>query len=415
MGQRLSKKVVDAIEPVPSRDVLVWDSELKGFGVRAKSSGTKSFIIQYRNRRGKSRRLTLGQYGRLTAEQARSMAKISLGEVEMGRDPATDLRTKRQAQTLTELCDIYFNDAQAGRVLYRGKPKKASTLSIDRGRINRHIKPILGQLIVEDITQSDIETFMHAIVEGKTAVDERTGPRGRARVTGGPGTAAKAVNLLSAIFAYAVKKQWVSANPCLGIERPIDQKRTRFLSASEYGALGNALYRAQKEGVSPAALVAIRAIALTGCRKSEILGLRANEIDPDGRCLRLSDSKSGPQVRPIGQAAIRCLLDSAIVDPSEFVFASRRGGGHLDNVSKPLARVCRIARLEGVSAHVLRHSFATTAHELGFSELTIAGLLGHAAGSITARYAHHVDHALAAAADQVSNVIQQRLVSETTG
>lgn len=254
MSDKITKKAVDAIKPDPLRDLFMWDGELRGFGVRTKPSGTKTFLIQYRNDRGRTRRYALGQYGRLTVEEARTEAKIRLADVEKGGDPSADRRTARDALTVGSVCDSYFKDAKNGKVLRRGKPKKESTLAIDNGRIERHIRPLLGNMAVDDLTRRDVEKFMHDVMDGKTAVDVRTGPRGRARVTGGPGTAAKAVNLLSAIYTYAINKGLAANNPCHGVERPSDQKRKRFLSPAEYKRLGKAIQEGRGVGINLTAL-----------------------------------------------------------------------------------------------------------------------------------------------------------------
>jgi integrase len=408
MGKKITKKIVDAITPDPTKDVFVWDSELRGFGVRAKPSGVKTFLIQYRNARAQTRRYAIGQFGRLTVDQARAEAKIRLADVEMGRDPSADRRSNREALTVASLCAAYFEDAEKGRVLRRGKPKKQSTLAIDKGRIIRHICPLIGDKAVDELTRHDVTRFMHDVIDGKSAIDEPTGLRGRARVTGGPGTAAKAVNLLSAIYTYAIDKGLVGENPCRGIERPSDQKRKRYLTSDEYQRIGRAITEAEDSGINRMALDAIRALMLTGCRKSEILTLKHGDIDVAGRCLRLGDTKTGAQLRPCGNTALEFLTNITRTD-SEYVFPASRGDGPLVGMTKPLAKICEMAKLDGITAHIFRHSFATTAHELDYSELTIAGLLGHNAGSVTARYAHHVDHALAAAADRVSATIASRM------
>lgn len=128
MNRKITKRVVDAITPDPTRDLFYWDIELRGFGIRAKPSGTKTFIIQYRNERGRTRRYAIGQYGRLTAEEARIEAKKRLGEVEKGGDPSAERRSAVKALTIKELCNTYFDDAVKGKVLRHGKPKKQSTL-----------------------------------------------------------------------------------------------------------------------------------------------------------------------------------------------------------------------------------------------------------------------------------------------
>jgi integrase len=411
----LSERSVGALQPNPERDEWVWDENPRGFGLRVKPSGVKSFLIQYRNVRGHTRRYTIGQFGRMSVEAARKEAKAKLGEVERGGDPSAERKALREARTVIELCDRYFADAEAGKVMHRGKTKKPTTLAIDKGRIERHIKPLLGRRAIEDLTRNDVEGFMHDVMDGKTAVDVKTGPRGRARVTGGPGTANKAIGLLSAMFSYAVRKGWVEHNPCQGIEKPADNKRQRYLTPDEFGRLGIALRSAREIETNTMALDAIEVLALTGCRKGEILNLKAGEINPDGQCLNLADTKTGAQLRPCGQAAMARLSSASAETDRDWVFPAARGDGALVNIAKPLAKLCKSAKLEGITAHVFRHSFATVAHELGYSELTIAGLLGHSAGSITARYAHHVDRALARAADEVSATIRARLDGDEQG
>lgn len=267
MTNKLTKTAVDQLRPTGAQDTFLWCGELRGFGLRVKPSGVKTFLIQYRNAHGHTRRYALGQYGRLTVEQARKQARIKLAEVAQGRDPSAVRKSARQIKTVAELCDAYVLDARAGRVLYRGRPKSPHTLDIDEGRIKRHIKPRLGRRPIDALTRNEVERFMHDVMDGVTAVDVKTGPHGRARVTGGRGAAAKAVSLLSAIYTYAMRKRWVEANPCTGIEKPADHKRHRYLKADEYAKLGLALRTARAKGVNGAALDAIEALALTGCRR----------------------------------------------------------------------------------------------------------------------------------------------------
>jgi hypothetical protein len=87
---KIMKRTVDALRPEPHRDVFAWDSELRGFGVRVKPSGVKTFLIQYRNVEGRTRRLVLGQYGALTPEVARDLARMKLTAVASGEDPSAE-------------------------------------------------------------------------------------------------------------------------------------------------------------------------------------------------------------------------------------------------------------------------------------------------------------------------------------
>jgi hypothetical protein len=136
-----------------------------------------------------------------------------------------------------------MRDAGASRIMTRRREaKKESTLITDRGRIERHIKPLLGRLSVAAVTRDDVESFMHDVAAGKTATRTKTGKkRGLANVRGGRGTASRTVGLLGAIFSYAVRHRIRADNPVRGVTRFADRKRERRLSDDEYKSLGNAI------------------------------------------------------------------------------------------------------------------------------------------------------------------------------
>jgi len=222
--KRIGLREVRALGP----SAEVWDSAVPGFGARRQKGTAVSYVLMYRTREGRQRRFTIGRHGApWTPDTAREEALRLLGEVVRGADPAADKREAREATTVAELCDAYLADAEAGRLLTRrGQSKKASTLAIDRGRIERHFKPLLGGCAVAAVTRNDVERFMHAVAEGKSAARVKTKRRGLARVRGGRGTATRAVGLLGAIFTYAVRRGLRPDNPVHGRD-PLRRRKAR--------------------------------------------------------------------------------------------------------------------------------------------------------------------------------------------
>jgi integrase len=191
------------------------------------------------------------------------------------------------------------------------------------------------------------------------------------------------------------------------------------LSLDDYAALGAAVSKAESAGISWQTIAAVRLLALTGCRRGEIDHLRWNDVDFENMCLRLDDTKTGRSVRPIGSAVTSVLLNLPKPESGFVLPAIRTSNMKSDrqNADRPFCglprawkRVLRFApetepALTKLTPHGLRHSFASLANELGYTEPTIAALLGHSQHSITSRYIHHVDKALVAAADHISGKI----------
>jgi integrase len=329
-----------------------------------------------------------------------------LGEVAHKADPAADKRAKRNAKTVAELCDSYLADAMAGRLLTRRKvAKKASTLAIDVGRIERHIKPLLGQRAVAAVTHDDIDAFLHEVAAGKTAGRTKTAKkRGLARVRGGKGAANRAVGLLGAIFSYAVRCRMRSDNPVHGVVRFADGTRKRRLNDCEYKALGDALSAADQANIWPAATAVARFLAVTGWRSGEALALRWDEVDLPRRTATLGDTKTGKSVRPLSHAA--CEVLRGVPRSGELVFPATRGDGNviLSGFKKMWKKIAALGKLPpDVTPHTLRHSFTSLANDLGYSDPTIGALVGHKGRTMTSRYIHGADAVLLAAADAVAN------------
>ncbi|TAL82096.1 MAG: DUF4102 domain-containing protein [Beijerinckiaceae bacterium] len=403
---KLTKRLVDAAEP-REKDYVVWDDELPGFGLRVFTSGKRSYVLQYRAL-GRSRRYTIGLHGVWTAEAARQEAKVQLGRVAQGDNPAEERQLDHKAITVKELCTLYLNDLNAGLILGKGgRPKKPTTIVTDTGRIERHIIPLLGTRRVKDLAKADINKALKDIMAGKTRVSVKTKKlRGKAIVRGGAGTATRTVGLLGGILTYAVEAGIITSNPAHGLRKPKDNVRQRRLSEAEYRTLGEMLRKAAEEEKYAMTVDIIRQIALTGCRRGEMIGLKWTEADTEASCLRLKDSKEGESIRPIGLPVVEYLEQRHAEDVGTYVFPGRGEDNAFGSFPNHWEQLFKDSALSDVTPHVLRHSFASIANDLGFTEVTIAALVGHAKGSVTSKYIHTLDTALIMAADTISGYIQ---------
>ena len=404
---KLTKRSVDALAAPRKGQAFKWDGELRGFGVRVTASGLKSFILQYRNSEGRSRRIVIGRYGILTVEQAREKAKIQLGSIADGKDPAAEKNDRKQAMKVEEVCDWYMSEATAGRILgRRNRPIKSSTLAMDRSRIEQHIKPLLGKRVAETLKIADIEAMQSDIAIGKTAKPRTPGRGGVTK--GGPGVASRSVATLQSILNHAVRLDIIASNQGAGARKIASNKKERRLSVTEIKKLGQAIQYGKQHGEHSTALAIVELMLLTGYRISEVQGLQRDWLHSEGGYVQFPDTKTDGQIRAIGPAAIKLVEEQPVLNSSPYVFPSGITNGHFTAGKACLARLCHFAGIEGVTPHTLRHTFGSVAGDLGFSELTIRALLGHAARGVTQGYVH-IDEALKLAVTRTSEEIWKLL------
>lgn len=392
-----------------------FDNKLPRFGLRVSQNNVKSFIIKYRNKYGKYKWMTIGQFGIFTLEEARTKARELLQQVDNGGDPAQSANDDKHAMTIDQLAALYFE---------RGvNHKKQSTIESDKSRVKNHISPLIGKIPIPALTTANVEDLMADIMHHKTAHNDSTcvKPRTRIIVKGGTGVASRTIQTLSAMLQFAVRRGLIAKNVCTNIKKPKSNVRDVFLTLSDMRALGALLNDERVVALYSNAVNAIKLLALTGCRRGEILSLKWEYIDFENQIFRFPDTKTGKQNRPFGIAALELLKKLYANKKSKWVFPSDRDSNmHLTNLLDIFKRF-RGATFEGsdtpifnknnVTLHTLRHSFATIAHdELGFSELTIAGLLGHhTRQNVTERYTHLVDSSQIHAANQISQLIASTL------
>ena len=428
MKMKLTKRSVEAIE-IGLRDLVVWDTEIPGFGVKVTArkakrtprgervtGGSRIYVLQY-SRRNKDRRVTIGRHGDggLTADQARREAEILRGIIRNGGDPAADRARERAIPTMRVLAERYM----AEHAIPKKKPRSADG---DRRLIDCHILPLLGDRQVSEIGRAELRRLMQDIAAGKTALDLKTVKRGRRIVRGGRGAANRCLTLLSKMFALAEDWGYRSAgdgNPCRGVERfdeSAGRQRARFLSDAQLARLGEALAAAEAADPRhrmPANIV--RLLLLTGARLGEIVALRREHLDLDRGLIRLPDSKTG--AKPIVLSApARQLLAELTRDGTDtgYLFPGPRPtrgtpvrpyGG----LKRFWAAMREEAKLGDTRIHDLRHSYAGVGASGGSSLLIIGALLGHSQSSTTERYAHLADDPVRQAADAIGNRIAAAL------
>jgi integrase len=406
----ITKRTLDALA-APTRDVVLWDKTLRSFGLRLSPSGAITFLVQYRNAQGRSRRITIGPYGPYTPDKARKEAERLLSEAKAARngwsdakDPAERRREERTAITFRQLSVEYMEKAEQGLILSNrtGRAKKSGTVTIDKYRMT-HLVRHFGDKLVKNVDRGDCQRCLEMLIAGK---------HGAGRTYG----------LLGGVFTYAVGQGYITANPARGVPTPRDRRRKFKLDPSGYRALGKALEAAEARCEPWQAVGAIWLIALVGLRKNEAQRLALREIDLAGHCLRYGDTKAGedmPQnVRPLGEPAI-VLLDKLMRrggrPESPWLFPGRNPkkpfNGLGDSKNGCWTRIVGTA----YSPHFLRHAFGSACHAVGLSDLTRDYLMGHAAArteSTGRGYVSPLDDVLLAAADKVSGYIWEAMTRE---
>lgn len=418
--RRLTTKFIEEFDS-DGKDVTVWDESPRGFGVRFRN-GRKVFIVQKRvgsGRLAKQRKMTIGTYPEINLVKARNAAYEFVANLQLGNDiveqKAAEQRAKKEERdaqiSVSELCARWL-ETDALRSRMRGPRfgtlRDPKNVKQNAGQIHRHINPLIGSVKINELTRKQVEKMRDDISCGKTAVDVKTGLRGRARVTGGPGTARKAVRTLSTILNYAVREELIAANPASGIRLARGKTIERYLSTEEQARLESVLTEMAKESKYEKGCAMIRLLMLTGCRKNEIESLQWSEIDFERGFVRFSKSKTGAKVIPFSKAALAIVNTQPRLNSTPYVFPSMKINDYYKGIPKVWYVVRKRAKIEDCRLHDLRHNFASVAASNGASLPMIGALLGHTQAQTTARYAHLTQHSLHALAEQVSASIKER-------
>jgi integrase len=403
--ERLTKRFAENVE-ASHRVEFYYDGELPGFSLKVYASGQKRWCVEYRpgggGRRVIKRRMVLGTFGTITAEQARSSARKVLAAVALGDDPATARKSARETPTFREFADRYLDEEASAKL----KPRTIVNYKI---YLSKHTIPAIGSLKLDKIDSADIARLHRCV--------------GRTR----PMTANRVIECISSVYRYAATCGLVSRtfNPAAPVQAFREQRRERFLSTEELARLGDSIREAESVGIpwivdetkqnakhipknrktviDRHAAAALRLLILTGARLREILHLRWRDVDFERGILLLPDSKTGRKTIVLNAPAISIL--ASLPRQHDFVIAGGPKDKPRADLNRPWRAVCRQARLESVRIHDLRHTHASIGVGFGFGLPIIGKLLGHSQPATTARYAHLDNDPLRRASNQIGSHI----------
>jgi integrase len=377
---KLTKAVVEKLQP-KAAETIYWDDALPGFGVRVKASGSRSYLVQYRNREsGRSCRMTIGPHGPLLSyQQARDRARGILADALRGADPAAERNDRRRAPDLAVLCEAYLRD-------HAEKKKRTSSAKADRAYIDRFILPVLRSRKVGAVSMNDIQKLHNGLAAT-------------------PYQANRVLALLSKMFALAVRWGWRSDNPAKGVEKYHEDKRTRWLSDEELRRLTEALDSHPNQNAANA----IRLQLLTGARIGEVLTATWNDFDLV-RGVWTKPSHHTKQKRtehlPLSMTAIHLLSRMRDHSKGEYLFPGRAADRPLTELKRFWSQVCEVAELRDYRIHDNRHTHASHLVSSGLSLTIVGRLLGHTNPTTTQRYAHLADTPLREAAEVMARKLK---------
>lgn len=374
---KITSRSVARFKGKPGKESCLWDTEVKGFGLRVQPSGRRSYIYKFRTPDGRRRNRKLGDEAALTAQAARRAVKVWVVNRAEGK-PILNAKPIVQSITLRKLCDLYIED-------YAKLHKKPKSVEEDTRYIERDIKPVLGAKALSDVSSKDI-------VKLKGSFSDT------------PVKANRVLALLSKMFNLAEEWEYREAgtNPTRHIRKFKEEPRQRFLKPDEIKRLEEVMHDAEvNEWTSQPVIDAIRVLQMTGARLREVLNIQWDYLDLTNGQIHLPDSKTGRKTLFLSNKAKRYIGDIKPKPNNPYVFPGQRQGSQLINIQKPWRLIRERAELSDVRLHDLRHTYASLAVAQNLSLPIVGKLLGHKSAKSTERYAHLYTDVMTAAAKKV--------------
>ncbi len=372
---KISSRTVSAFKGTAGKDMCLWDTEVKGFGLRVQPSGRRSYIYKFRTPDGRRRNRKIGDPESLTAEAARRIVLGMVSDAALGKMVIDD-KPKQKSITMRKMCDLYLED-------YARLHKKPKSIEDDTRYIEKDIKPRLGSKSLSEIRSKDVVKIHSSLADT-------------------PIKANRLLALLSKIFNLAEEWEYRDANtnPTQHIRKYKETPRERFLTQDEMVALEKVLADAERNNeVSPSVVHALRVLLMTGARLQEVLTMKWEYVDFEEGKINLPDSKSGKKTIWLSDKARDYIDAIPHKRGNPFVFPGQRTGSRLVNLQKPWRKLRAIAEIEDVRIHDLRHTYASLAVSQNLSLPIVGKLLGHKSTKSTERYAHLYDEVMKEAAN----------------
>jgi len=387
---KITKRALKLIPDNRTSEFFLWDTELKGFCVRAYKSGRSIYAVRYK--RGFDQGWhKIADADVITPEQARKEARQLLAGVARGELPKPPVVDSTIPRTVSQLIDAFISEGPIDR-----PDKRQSSWDNDRGYLNNHARSLLGKRAFRDLKPADIAKFQDDVLKGKSARPP-TNKKGRG-VRGGRGAAVHAVRSLSAALGWAVDREWIDSNPVSKIKKMKDGSRERYLSKNETRRLVQAIETLLQENeITSDQIDILNLVALSGARRGEILALKWSEVDLERGLLLLPPArhKTGganrPKAIPLSTPANTILAKRSTADDRspDFVFPSARSkSGHIEQIRHSWDKLKKRSKIDGMTIHDFRHAYASFAINDGASLAHIGANLGHKRISTTERYAH---------------------------
>ena len=388
----LTERIIRDAKPEAVQRVL-WDSQIKGLGVRVTVAGAKSFVIDYRTG-GRQRRATIGRCSEMSLRAARERAARELARIREGETGPLDRRHEaREAPTVDDALRFYFDDFAPAR-------QKIGRLAAKTVReygfvARRYLGPVLGARRVADVTRQDVERL----------VDRLTGPQ-RNRV----------LAFASRLFSLAERWEWRDqrSNPVRGVERAREEPRDRVLAPAELAALAAVLDKLAER--FPASVAAIRVTATTGLRIGEVIAFQWEHVDLDTGRLVMPTTKTGRRTHHLPAPTRDVLRAVQRVNGCPWVFTtSGRAAVTYRTVHQTFMRAAREAGLTDVRLHDLRRTIMTRAAAAGVGTHVLRDLLGHKTTAMADRYIRAVGSPVEDAREAMAEAMAAAMAGEGRG